>query len=67
VLARCVEAVDDISEAFRRYQATRLERTARLQLTSRANTWGKQTVDPGWVYGYDALHAPISASAVSPA
>ena len=67
VLARCVEAVDDIGEAFRRYQATRLERTARLQLTSRENTWGKQTVDPSWVYGYDALHAPISAPAASPA
>ena len=67
VLARCVEAVDDISEAFRRYQATRLERTARLQLTSRANTWGKQSTDPSWVYGYDALHVPISTPAASPA
>ena len=59
VLARCVGEVDDPAEAFRRYEATRLERTARLQLTSRANTWGKDKSDPTWVYGYDPLQTPI--------
>jgi 6-hydroxynicotinate 3-monooxygenase len=59
VLARCVGEVDDPAEAFRRYEATRLARTARLQLTSRANTWGKDKSDPTWVYGYDPLQTPI--------
>jgi 6-hydroxynicotinate 3-monooxygenase len=59
VLARCVGEVDDPADAFRRYEATRLERTARLQLTSRANTWGKDKSDPTWVYGYDSLLTPI--------
>jgi salicylate hydroxylase/6-hydroxynicotinate 3-monooxygenase len=60
VLSRCLAEIDDIADAFRRYQATRLERTARVQLTSRQNTWGKQDTDPTWVYGYDALRTPIA-------
>jgi len=60
VLARCVDASDDPADAFRRYEATRLERTARIQLTSRQNTWGKERIDPGWVYGYDAWTAPLA-------
>jgi salicylate hydroxylase/6-hydroxynicotinate 3-monooxygenase len=67
VLARCIGAVDDPGEAFRRFQATRRERTARLQLTSRENKWGTQGADPAWVYGYDALSVPISRSAAAPA
>jgi salicylate hydroxylase/6-hydroxynicotinate 3-monooxygenase len=59
VLTRCLVEIDDLAEAFRRYQATRFERTARVQLTSRQNTWGKQKMDPGWVYGYDAWRTPI--------
>jgi 6-hydroxynicotinate 3-monooxygenase len=59
VLARCIRDVDDIAEAFRRYEATRLERTARLQLTSRANTWGKDKSDPTWVYAYDCWQTSI--------
>ena len=63
VLARCIGAAGDPSEAFRRFQAARLERTARLQLTSRENKWGTQGADPSWVYGYDALAVPIAAPA----
>jgi salicylate hydroxylase/6-hydroxynicotinate 3-monooxygenase len=62
ILARCLDGAGDIGEAFLRYQATRHERTARLQLTSRENTWGKRKVDPAWVYGYDVWHTPISAA-----
>lgn len=60
VLSRCVEQEQDMAEAFRRYEATRLERTSRIQLTSRENTWGKQKINPDWVYGYDAWQTPIS-------
>jgi salicylate hydroxylase/6-hydroxynicotinate 3-monooxygenase len=60
VLSRCLAQVADPAVAFQSYQATRLERTARIQLTSRQNTWGRQDTDPSWVYGYDALHTPLA-------
>lgn len=60
VLSRCLSDLGDVAGAFRRYEATRLERTARVQLTSRQNTWGKAQVDPGWVYGYNAWQTPIA-------
>jgi 6-hydroxynicotinate 3-monooxygenase len=60
VLSRCLKEASDPAVAFRRYEATRLARTARIQLTSRQNTWGKQAVDPSWVYGYNACDAPIA-------
>jgi 6-hydroxynicotinate 3-monooxygenase len=59
VLSRCLAAAEP-TIAFRRYEATRLERTARIQLTSRQNTWGKQAGDPSWVYGYNAWTTPIA-------
>lgn len=68
VLARCIhQGTDDPGEAFRHFQAARLERTARLQLTSRQNKWGTERGDPAWVYGYDALSAPIGDPAAAPA
>jgi len=63
VLSRCLAEIDDVAGAFRCFQATRLERTARVQLTSRENTWGRQAIDPSWVYGYDALQTPIARPA----
>ncbi|MDQ8732095.1 FAD-dependent monooxygenase [Bradyrhizobium sp. LHD-71] len=66
ILARCLDNVNDVEAAFRRYEATRLERTARLQLTSRENTWGKRAIDPGWVYGYDVWQTPVAASGAAP-
>jgi salicylate hydroxylase/6-hydroxynicotinate 3-monooxygenase len=59
MLARCLEAVSDVEKALRSYEATRLQRTTRLQLTSRENTWGTQGTDPSWVYAYDVWQAPI--------
>ena len=70
ILSRCLEgAVQDggdreaAASALQRYQATRLERTARMQLTSRQNAWGKGQTDPGWVYGYNAWTAPLAGTA----
>ena len=62
VLARCLEAVDgeDIEGAFRRYEAHRKPRTARIQAISSANTWmqgGEE--DTSWLYGYDAWSVPL--------
>src|SRR6516164_6144621 len=59
LLSRCLTEIDDVAAALRSFQATRLARTAHVQLTSRQNTWGRQAQDTSWVYGYDALHTPL--------
>src|SRR5436309_2632503 len=63
VLSRCLDGVerDGVANAFRRFEATRKERTARIQETSRANTWLSGRTDTDWVYGYDAWTAPLAA------
>jgi 6-hydroxynicotinate 3-monooxygenase len=63
VLSRCLDGVDrdGVADAFRRFEATRKERTSRVQATSRANTWLKQRTDADWVYGYDAWTVPLAA------
>jgi salicylate hydroxylase/6-hydroxynicotinate 3-monooxygenase len=62
ILARCLEGVDrdGVAPALRRYEATRQSRTARMQLTSRQNRWGKGETDTDWVYGYNAWTAPLA-------
>ena len=64
ILSRCLDGIerDGVSAALKRYETTRLERTARMQLTSRQNVWGKGVTDTDWVYGYDAWSAPLTAS-----
>ena len=37
------------------------ERTARIQQTSRTNTWLSGKTDTDWVYGYDAWTVPLAA------
>jgi len=62
VLSRCLEGMDrdGVAAALRRYEATRSERTSRMQLTSRQNDWGKGMTQTDWVYGYDAWTAPLA-------
>jgi 6-hydroxynicotinate 3-monooxygenase len=62
VLSRCLAGVerDGVSDAFRRFEATRKPRTSRMQLSSRTNTWLKNPTDPDWVYGHDAWNAPLA-------
>ena len=69
VLARCLEAFDDLEVALSRYQAVRGERTARVILQSRAQTnlYQRLTGDKKrqraasteWVYGFDATRCAI--------
>src|ERR1700720_3724338 len=61
VLSRCLEGVDraGIAEAFQRFEATRKERTTRVQTTSRTNTWLKDRTDTDWVYAYNAYTVPL--------
>ena len=63
VLSRCLDGVerDGVANAFRRFEATRKERTGRIQQTSRANTWLSGKTDADWVYGYDAWTVPLAA------
>jgi 6-hydroxynicotinate 3-monooxygenase len=63
VLSRCLDGVerDGVADAFRRFEATRRERTARVQQTSRANTWLREKTNTDWVYGYDAWSVPLVA------
>jgi 6-hydroxynicotinate 3-monooxygenase len=63
ILARCLEEAEgeDISGAFKRYEASRKPRTSRIQAISSANTWmhgGND--DPSWLYGYDAWNIPLA-------
>jgi salicylate hydroxylase/6-hydroxynicotinate 3-monooxygenase len=62
VLSRCLDGVerDGIADAFARFEATRRERTARVQQTSRTNTWLKERTDTDWVYAYDAWTVPLA-------
>jgi 6-hydroxynicotinate 3-monooxygenase len=63
ILSRCLDGADwdSAADALRKYQTTRKDRTARVQLTSRQNVWGKGVTDTDWVYGYNAWTAPLAA------
>jgi 6-hydroxynicotinate 3-monooxygenase len=62
VLSRCLAGIEahGIEWALQRYELSRKERTSRIQLTSRQNTWMREQTDPAWVYGYDAWHEPLA-------
>jgi 6-hydroxynicotinate 3-monooxygenase len=63
VLSRCLDGIgrEEVADAFRRFEATRKERTARVQETSRKNIWLKEKTDADWVYAYDAWTTPLAA------
>ena len=62
VLSRCLDGAerDGVADAFRRFEATRKDRTSRVQATSRANTWLRGKTDADWVYGFDAWTVPLA-------
>ena len=64
VLSRCLAGVDrdGVAAALRRFEASRKERTSRVQLNSRTNTWLKTKTDADWVYAYNAWTAPLAAA-----
>jgi 2-polyprenyl-6-methoxyphenol hydroxylase-like FAD-dependent oxidoreductase len=64
VLARCLDATQDIEQAFSRYEQHRKPRTTRIQAISSANTWLRTQAggDPDWLYGYDAWNVPLDAT-----
>ena len=61
VLARSLAAHPDAFEpGAAAYARARQERTAKIQLGSRANTWLKDGGNADWVYGYDAWGASVA-------
>jgi salicylate hydroxylase/6-hydroxynicotinate 3-monooxygenase len=62
ILSRCLAGTDrdGLPEAFRRCEANRRERTARIQLGARQNTWMRFGANTDWVYDYDAWHEPLA-------
>jgi salicylate hydroxylase len=68
VLARALENIGttDVPQALLTYEATRKERTSRVQLGSRGNEWLKEGGNADWVYGYDAWSVPLSAQPAQP-
>jgi salicylate hydroxylase/6-hydroxynicotinate 3-monooxygenase len=62
VLARCLARVscDEIPNALAVYAANRKERTARMQLTNRDNTWLRFRTDTDWVYDFDAWQTELA-------
>jgi len=66
ILARAIDAAgDDVPAAFALYEATRIERTSRVQRESHENTWLKHPTDPAWVFGYDALNIPLQKASAA--
>ncbi len=47
--------------ALARYEVSRRERTARVQIGSRGNQWLKEGGNADWVYEYDAWQVPLAA------
>lgn len=69
MLFRCLELTggEDPQETFRLYEANRYARTSKVQLESQKNTWLKDELNPGWVWGFDALTEPlVLAGSVAP-
>ena len=62
ILSRCLAEIDDLAEAFRCYEATRIPRVAKVQDISIANTWMRGPTETAWFYCYDACTAPLAAS-----
>ncbi|HEX3859799.1 MAG TPA: FAD-dependent monooxygenase [Pseudolabrys sp.] len=63
VLGRVLISVDaaGIEQALPRYENTRRERTARVQIGSRGNEWLKEGGNADWVYAYDATSVPLDS------
>jgi len=65
VLGRALAGVSSRAQAvgaLQRYEKTRQERTAKIQIGSRGNQWMKGQGNADWVYGYDAWNEPLAAA-----
>ena len=60
ILSRCLTEYDDLDEAFRSYEATRIPRVAETQRISIENSWMAGPTDTDWYYCYDVCTAPLT-------
>ena len=63
VLSRCLAQFDEPAEAFRWYEATRVDRVADVQRISIENSWMRGPTDTDWFYCYDSCVAPLTRPA----
>jgi 6-hydroxynicotinate 3-monooxygenase len=64
ILSRCLAQFDEPSEAYRWYEATRIDRVAETQRISIENSWMRGPTDTDWFYCYDPCVAPLMRPAV---
>lgn len=61
VLARYLADTPEApTQALKRYEAARHDRTARVQIGSRGNNWLKEGGNADWVYEYNAWTVPLA-------
>jgi 6-hydroxynicotinate 3-monooxygenase len=60
ILSRCLEKFDDLGEAFRCYEATRIPRVSDVQRISVENSWMRGPTETDWFYCYDPCTAPLA-------
>ena len=59
ILSRCLAQFDEHDEAYRWYEATRIERVGETQRLSIENSWMRGETDTDWFYCYDPCTAPL--------
>lgn len=60
ILSRCLDEAPDYAQAFRWYEATRIERVAKVQRISIENSWMRGPTETDWFYCYDPCVTPLA-------
>jgi 6-hydroxynicotinate 3-monooxygenase len=63
ILSRCLAEFDEPAEAYRWYEATRIDRVGDAQRISIENSWMRGQTDTDWFYCYDPCVAPLTRPA----
>lgn len=63
ILSRCLAEFDELAEAYRWYEATRIDRVGDAQRISIENSWMRGPTDTDWFYCYDPCVAPLTGPA----
>jgi 6-hydroxynicotinate 3-monooxygenase len=63
ILSRCLARFDEADEAYRWYEATRIDRVGDAQRISIENSWMRGATDTDWFYCYDPCTAPLDRPA----
>jgi 6-hydroxynicotinate 3-monooxygenase len=59
ILSRCLTQFNTAAEAFRCYEAARIDRVSDAQRISIENSWMRGPTDTDWFYCYDPCAAPL--------